>query len=120
MTGPRFAFQPPDEDARPPAEVRLVDLAVQPYADGRRVRVLVELTSFQQPPNLEIQLSAADGEVVSLTHIIETAVAQLSFTMHIRSATAVGPFTAAVRLYYPDLDSVDERQVTFETPPASG
>ena len=117
---PHFALQPPDEDALAPADVRLVDLAVEPYPDGRRVRILVDITPFQQPPNLEIRISAANGEVVSVTHIIETAVEQLKFTMHIRSAEAVGPFTAAVRLYYPDLKCVDERQVNFETPAAIG
>ena len=45
MTDP-FAPLPLPKDARPPEEMRILDLSAEPYADGRRVRVLVKITPF--------------------------------------------------------------------------
>ncbi|HEX7973527.1 MAG TPA: hypothetical protein VF498_03890 [Anaerolineales bacterium] len=46
-----FQFQHiPPEDALPPDQVRFIDLHVELWPDGRRVRVHAEITPFQQRP----------------------------------------------------------------------
>ncbi len=40
----------------PPAEVRFTELRIEPWPDGRRLRVHVSLTPFQNKPDLEAMI----------------------------------------------------------------
>jgi hypothetical protein len=115
-----FAPLPLPKDARPPAEMRILDLSAEPYSDGRRVRVLVSITPFIERPNLSIRMTDANGEEVSSASIIETMNTRMAFTLHIRAPQADGRYTLVAKLFYTDQPEVDQRVLDFEAlePPA--
>ncbi len=113
MFSPGFdPFQPP-EGALPPAEVRITDLRVEPWPDGRRVRVLASLTPFQQRPTLAATITDEQGEEVASTFIIENMQEHIAFTMHIRTAGAGTAFTLTLAVQYPEIEEVDSRTLEF-------
>jgi hypothetical protein len=129
-------FADPSEVPLPPAEVRIQALKVDPYPDGRRLRVLLELDPFQKRPNADLILLDADGDELSSVYIIQSMTRRMELVMHLRRP-ASGLLTLQVELYYGSLPEpvtgeagpasaagpfeierqvVDTRQVTFEIP----
>ena len=45
-----------------PEETHITSLTAEPYPDGYRLRVNIEITPFQKRPHIEVVLSGADGE----------------------------------------------------------
>ena len=119
MLEPTF-HRPPPPSALPPDQVRIVELRAEPWPGGRRVRVHLTITPFEQNPNLDVVLTAPDGSDAARTAIIETAEARIVFTMHNRSAVAAGSFTVTVHLSYSALGVVDTQSTTFTFDPAAG
>lgn len=102
-----ISFRPPDQMPLPPAETRVQSLHAEPWPDGRRVRVQVEITPFQQRPNLHIRIADAQGfEVTSMvaTQILQT---RQEFTLHLRQPETQGRYTVAAYLAYPELELDD-------------
>lgn len=93
-------FQDPSEIPLPPAEVRIQELRAEPWPDGKRVRVYVEVAPFQKRPSIDLSISNEKKEVVAAASIIETMVRKLEMTLHIRSSTSGGTFALAATLYY--------------------
>ncbi len=115
-----FNYQPfPPEDALPPAEVRFVELHTEPWPDGRRVRVHVTITPFQQRPSLEARIVNAQDEEAAHISIIETMENKMVFTMHIRGPIGAEAFRLEARLSYDDLGVIDERSLEFFTSEAA-
>jgi hypothetical protein len=111
-----FNYQPfSPEDAFPPAEVRFTEVHTEPWPDGRRVRVHVTITPFQQRPNLEVRILNAEEEEAAHISIIETMENKMVFTMHIRGPIGPEAFRLEARLSYEDLGVVDERSLEFIT-----
>jgi hypothetical protein len=98
----------------PPEEVKFLDVKVEPWADGLRVKVLIQLTPFLKPPNLEVRVENNQGEQVARVDIIETNTSRLVFTIHLRGQQAGGQYTLFSRLYYPELESEDTNQLVFQ------
>jgi len=107
-------------EALPPSEVRFTELRVEPWPDGRRVRVHITLTPFQQNPSLEAVLSDAHGHPLTSTSIIETAENRMVFTLHLRPAVAGVPYHLSVEILYSEIGVVDQRSISFEVDPAAG
>jgi hypothetical protein len=112
--------RPLPDDALPPEEVRFSELRVEPWPDGRRIRVHLTLTPFQQNPNLDMTLSDETGAEAGRVDIIETIENRIVFTMHIRSALASGPFSLKANISYPEIGVVASQTISFNIPPASG
>jgi hypothetical protein len=108
----RFHQQP---DARQPADVRFTELRVEPWPDGKRVRVHVSLTPFLQNPNLDAVITDSTDQEVAHSSIIEIVDVRFVFTMHIRSHPVRGLYNLTARLGYEDLGIVEERSISFET-----
>ncbi|HUI89588.1 MAG TPA: hypothetical protein VLX61_12785 [Anaerolineales bacterium] len=87
-----------------PEETRITSLTAQPYPDGERVRVDIEITPFLTRPYIEVLLTDADGEEVATASIVEPMGWKLEFTMHLRGASKAkaGPFKLEAKLFYPD------------------
>ncbi len=107
-----------------PEETRITSLKVEPYLDGVRLRVDLEMTPFQKRPHLDLLLfDSADQEVVS-TNIVEPLSWKLELTMHLPAAIAANnpllrnPYTLKASLYYPEGPSAEPRTYTFEIPSA--
>ncbi len=128
-------FQDPSDIPLPPDEVRIRELRAEPYPDQRRVRIILEVTPFQQRPNCEIQVSDQNGNLVASLSIIESIDPKMDFTVHLNVEEPVGKFTVSSDIYYyeeegpqdaPDsqpgsethqlpsrVNTVDRRQATF-------
>jgi len=112
-------FFPEDNLTRAtPEETRITSFSAQPYPDGRRIRVNIEITPFQKRPHIEVVLGNANGDEVASTSLVEPMSWKLEFTMHLRSEIQ-NPYTLHARLYYPDGPSPAPVDFTFEIPPAS-
>ncbi|MCA1954260.1 MAG: hypothetical protein LDL12_03830 [Anaerolinea sp.] len=104
----------PVEGALPPEAVRILNLSAQPQTDGRRVRVRVSITPFEKDPSLECFVLDSAGEEVARVFIIETAMPDLLFTMHLRQAAQPTPYTLTARLYYEETGVLSEQSATFQ------
>lgn len=113
-------FLDQDVERFPPETVRILNLRAEPYPDGRRVRVGLELTPFQKRPYIELELTDADGLPCGSASLVEPMGWKLELTLHIRNPqdTVQNTFTLTALLSYPDLGETDRRQVTFATLPA--
>ena len=113
----------------PPEEVRIRELRANPWSDGRRVSVYLELDSSQEPPNADLQIMDEKGQVFAATSIIEIIDPKTELTMHLPSEQIGDRYQLCVTLFFteipenPDLDQdqelvkktiVDERQIWFE------
>jgi hypothetical protein len=107
-------FHDPEDIPLPPKNVRIRQFQVEPWSDGRRVSVYLELTPFQQKPNGEISVVDAEGNEVANLTIIETIDPKNEFTIHLRGADVKGEYTAKVNIFYAELehenDSGDQGQ----------
>ncbi len=104
---------PQSDDALPPQEVRILNLAVESQPDGRRVKVRLEITPFLQDPSIELNIEDIEGTEVSRVFIIETIDDHLLFTMHLKGAWRSDPYNLRARLYYEDLGTIHEQCLSF-------
>lgn len=114
----------------PPEEVRIRDLQVEPYPDGKRLRLSLALTPFQKPPSGEVFITDMLGSQVATASIIEAMDAEMQLTLHLRTPATAGAFTARVLIFYsadidevteddqivamPEKKIVDEKEIQFE------
>jgi hypothetical protein len=101
-------------DARPPEDVRFTELRVEPWLDGKKVRVHVSLTPFQQNPNLDALITDSANREAAHASIIEIADPRFVFTLHIRTHPVGGVYTLTANLSYQDLGTIEERTLFFE------
>ncbi len=114
-----FFLNDPTVVRLPPTETRFCDLRAEPYPDGKRLRVALELTPFQQRPNLELTLTDADGQEVAAASIIEPVGWKLEVTLHVRKAgVTAGTYGLSARLSYPELGEIDRRSLPIVIPAA--
>ena len=114
----------PEPRAR--ADVRFESVAVQPYPDGRRVKLMFRLLPFFDRPNVEAAVINKAGQMVAALSLIEANEPEFEFTLHLRGPQPQGAHTLRLLLYYPEGDDpsanarqmVDERAVEFEILPA--
>ena len=113
-----FFLSDPDVVRFPPIDTRLVDLQAEPDPDGKRLRVVLDLTPFQQKPCIDLTLTDSTGEIAATTSIVEPVAYKLDLTLHIRRppTDATDRFTLAATLYYPDLGEVDHRLLRLVLP----
>lgn len=115
-------FLPEDNLQRAvPEETRITSLTAQPYPDGYRLRVNIEMTPFQQRPHLEVVLKDADHDEIASSSIIEPLGWKIEFTMHIRGELN-NPYTLEARLFYPEGPTAEAQTFMFDVkpPPSSG
>jgi hypothetical protein len=110
----------PDLIRYPPAETHLLELRATLNPDGKRLRVILDLTPFQQRPLLELELTDSSGNEVASASIIEPVGWKLELTLHIRRTTPTNEnYTLAASLSYPELGEIDRRTVSIIVPTAA-
>ena len=98
-----------------PADVRLLDLRAEADGEKKRLRVALELTPFQQRPNIELNLTDPEGNEAASASIIEPVGWKLELTLHIRRVdSADGKYTLAASLSYPELGEIDRRTLIVD------
>lgn len=111
-------FFPEDHLARAvPEETKFIAVSIEPYPDGRRIHVNVEVTPFQKRPHLEFTLYNNKYQEIANTAIIEPLTWKFEFTMHIRG-DILNPYQLDAKLFYPDGGpSAEPRSISFEVNP---
>ena len=110
-------FFPEDQLQRmTPEETRITSLTAQPYPDGYRLRVNIEMTPFQKRPHLEVVLNDSNGDEVASTSIVEPMGWKIEFTMHIRGELK-NPYTLEAKLFYPDGPTTEPQTFKFDVEP---
>lgn len=101
-----------------PADTRLLGLQADPFPDGKRLRIALDLTPFHQKPYLELILTDSSGKVIAATSIIEPVAWRLELTLHLLKPNPIpgGVYTLTVSLSYPDLGEIDHREIIVEIP----
>lgn len=100
-----------------PVETRITSLTAEPYPDGYRLRVNLEVTPFQKRPHIEVLLKDANGDDVASTSIVEPMGWKLEFTMHIRDEELKNPYTLEAKLHYPDGPAQEPVTFSFDVKP---
>jgi hypothetical protein len=126
-------FFEPGDAPQPPEKVKIEKLEALPYPDGWRLRVKVNVTPFQQRPNLEIALWREEGgesRPIANLSIIETMHPRMEFVMHIRNVSSPdGQYKLTASLYYrqpleegatetPPVEEKDFRELALSIPAA--
>jgi hypothetical protein len=106
---------------QPRANVKIERLEAKPYPDGWRVRLALDVTPFQERPNLEVRVLTAEGREVAELSIIETMHRAMEFTVHIRGVSSpFGDYVVDADLYYEDrTQPQDHQQVPFTIQPST-
>jgi hypothetical protein len=112
-----FFINDPNIIRYPPAETHLIDLRANPEPDGKRLRVTLDLTPFQQRPIIELALTDSDETEVASASIIEPVGWKLELNLHIRKTGPTnGKYTLSAILSYPELGEIDRRILIIEIP----
>lgn len=114
-------FNDPNRIPQPRDKVRIENLEITPYPDRFRVHLRIEVTPFQERPNLVIVARNGQDRIVSELSVIETMHADMEFTLHIRHVDdPTGIYTLTTELFYETKNPPHDRRIeTFEIPPAS-
>ena len=107
-----FFFPEDNLQRMTPGETHITSLTAEPYPDGERVRVNLEITPFQVRPYIELVLTDADAQEVTTASIVEPMGWKLELTMHLRGAKG-SPFRIEARLFYPDGPQAEPVSQTF-------
>ena len=111
-----FPYYKPPEGALPPGEVRFSELHIEPWPDGRRIRVHFTVTPFQVPPNLLVTVIDSQGIEIANVNIIEFAEEKMAFTLHLPSNEKIsGKYLLTANINYLESGVVDEYGLEFET-----
>jgi hypothetical protein len=98
---------------QPRDKIRIERLEAQPYPDGWRVRITIDVTPFQERPSLEIRVRCGDNRPVAELSVIETMHRHMEFTVHLRGVSSpAGEYQAEVDLYYDDPAAPQDRRVS--------
>jgi hypothetical protein len=108
----------PNVERMLPADTRLLNVRAELYSNGKRLKVGLDLTPFQQKPYLDLVLTDSSGEIITTTSIIEPVNWNLELNLHIRKSSTSdnGVYKLTVVISYPDLGDVDRRDLTIEIP----
>ena len=111
-----FFFPEDNLNRMTPEETRITSLSAEPYPDGYRLHVNIEITPFQKRPHVETILTDSNGTEIGSTTIVEPMTWKLEFTMHIRGELH-NPYTLDAKLYYPDGPSTEPQTFSFDVKP---
>jgi hypothetical protein len=102
-----------EDVTQPPELVRFKNVQVKNYPDGRRVKIRLGVTAFQQAPNIEIEVYNPGGDRVASTSIVELGSVNMEVTLHLRGEIVPGRYLCKLDLGYRNLSVIDSREVAF-------
>ena len=103
---------------QPRHKIKIESLTARPYADRFRVKVGLQITPFQERPNLVVVARTSDGRQVSDLDIIATMHYDNEYTMHIRGIDdPQGSYTLSAELYFETRNPPQDRcEIEFTIP----
>jgi len=111
-----FFFPEDNLNRATPEETYITSLSVEPYPDGRRMHIHIEMTPFQKRPHLDIAINNGDGAEVAAANVVEPMNWKIEFTMHLRGELK-NPHTLEAKLFYPDGPSKGPQTISFDVNP---
>lgn len=99
-----------DGGPRSREEVRLRELGLYVYEDGRRVAIGFDLTPFLERPSILVRVTNADGDEAASLSVIEAMQPNFNLTMHLRDDTSKDPYEVEAIVYY--VSEEGERQIS--------
>ena len=109
-------FPDPNDPPRPPEEVRLRSLRAEPWPEGGRIKVYLELTPFQKRPSAEVRLIDPVDTVAAQVSIVETFSHKLEFNLHLLPDSPAGKYTLDVTVYYQELPTQEGPEARLPEP----
>ena len=111
---------PSDKVPRPKDEIRIEELVITPYPDRFRIHLHIQVTPFQERPNLLLVAHDENDRIVSELNVIETMHYDMEFTMHLRNVQdPAGVYTLTADLFYETRNPPQDRRIeTFVVPEA--
>ena len=103
-------FSDPNDIPLPPEEVAIRNIVAEPYPDGHRIKIQIEITPFQQRPNLEVVLLNPLENPVASISIVEAIESRMDFTLHIRGKLIEGEYTLNARMFYSDISELQLKE----------
>jgi len=100
-------FSDPNDIPLPPEKMEIRELKATPYDDAKRILVELEITPFQQRPNLEILIFNQNNRLVSSLSVVEAIEKQMTFTLHLRESDPVGHYNVQIVVFYTEIDQLD-------------
>jgi len=114
--GMDFFFPEDNLNRATPEETRITSLSAEPYPDGYRLHIHVEMTPFQQRPHIEVVITDANGDEIASSMIVEPLNWKIEFTMHVRGELN-NPYTLEAKLFYPGGPTAEPQIFTFDIKP---
>ncbi len=106
-------FTKPDEVPLPPNEVRILNVTPDPYPEGRRVRIFMELTPFLLKPHGNIFIYNKSGDLVAEASFIEAVSPNFEMVLHLRALDPDGEYRVSITLYY--MEEIEDKVINDQT-----
>lgn len=113
-----FFEDPLEPEGKSRADVRLKNLGLYVYEDGRRIAVGFDMTPFSEKPSIEVTVTNARGEVAGSMTVIEAFKPNFHLTLHLRDEVPTDHYELEAVLYYGSADEeklvVDRKKGAFD------
>lgn len=96
----------------PEEGVSIRKLRAIPLPDMRRITVEMELSPFDEHPNLDISILSPAGEVVADMFVVEARDQVMALTLHLRQPEPGALYTARLAVLKGE-ETLDQCEVTF-------
>ena len=94
-------FQDPDEVPLPPQEVKIRQLEAEPWSDGTRVHIYLEVDPFLVRPNIDLDIHQGDNPTeLTSASIIESMTRRIEINLHIPGKNKPGKYNLKVVVSY--------------------
>ena len=107
-------IEDPSDLPRPPEEVSVRAIQVDPYPDGQRLRVTIDLTPFLEAPDLVLRVLDANETELAEVSIIGAHQPTLGLTVHLKKQTQQYPYSLDASVRYEELGEVNQFSHSFE------
>jgi hypothetical protein len=109
-------FNDPNVVRLPPEEVRLREVQITAQPESGRVKIHLELTPFLKRPDVSLTITDTSGREAARATILETMLAKLELTMHLRDPIQGSEYTLETLVYYQKLPQPSDEQVEIQLP----
>lgn len=110
-------FDDPLRQPKAREDVRIKQIGLFVYDDGRRVNFGLELTPFLERPSIQVAISNGAGIPAGALTVIESMTTNFSLIIHLRDAQINDPYQLTAVVYYlnreNDKHNVDQQTVNF-------
>ena len=108
----------PDQILPENQEADILEITIEPYPDKRRIKVLFRLSSFSSAPNVSINLTNEDNEILVTANMVNIFNPENEITLHLpANKNQPGEYTVTLELFSlkeEETGAEDEPKVTLK------